>query len=346
MTQDLRQTTQHWGRVMARQFGRRVGSVLVTSVVFTTIVGIPGANGARAAHKPDLVVTAGHVNKRDFWYFSRGDPATFKWGHRTKNVGRAQSRRSPTGFRFLARRGKPFPGDDLEVPALSPGHAEAGVGRFREHFDDTWEFGTYAMKICADVHDRVDESDERNNCKKLHRLYVVPGHLMGTVTGTGPLDNRVFPGVTVSWKADVHFGQFFQPARADDGLFDYLLVEGSVKYKIQGTDSGGCTWNGSGTYNPSTWPALVHLAFGQLPHYSARDIVKTDYAVTTTITCPGHQPGNSQISPSLFGFPRWFDTGPHVRALKDPGLVRLSGRYVDDQRVGGHATFTWNLEVT
>ena len=330
---------------MSRQTGCRLGSVLVASLAFTTIVGPPGARGKTASRNPDLIVTAGHVKLKNFWVF-RGDRIKFVWRHRTKNDGKAQSRRSATGFRFLAAHGKPFPGDDLPVPALPRGHTNTGQGSFRVHFDDLWEYGTYSMRICADIHDRVDEGGEHNNCKKLHRIFVYPATFDGTISGTGALDQEVFPGVVMSWQGHVEFGA--RPASGasspDDGLLDYDIIGGSVTFKLEGTDDAGCVWAGAGTYDPTTWAAPIHLAFGRVPHYSARDIVKTDYHFTTTMTCPGHQPGNSEISPSLYGFPRWLDTGPMVRALKDPGLVRLRGRYTD-QRARGNTTFHWDLKA-
>jgi hypothetical protein len=231
------------------------------------------------------------------------------------------------------------------VPALPAGHAAAGLGRFKVHFDDTWAFGTYAIRICADAHHRVDERYETNNCKKLHRMYVVPGLFEGTVKGIGPLANDLFPGVTLSWTTEkLLIGEAFHRDRAADGLFDYYPVRGSVIYKLAGTDSGGCTWSGSGTYNPQTWPAPLHLAYGRVPHYSARDIVKTDWAFTANVACPGHGTSHPSISPSLWGFTRWFDTGPNARPLRDPGLVRLRGRNTD-QRAHGTTTINWNLEV-
>jgi hypothetical protein len=306
------------------------------------MIDAPAVQAASASGRPDLVVTAGHVGLKNFWFF-RGDRVKFVWRHRTKNEGKARSRRTPTGFRFLAASGKPFPGDDLAVSALARGHSETGVGSFKEHFDELWEYGTYSMRICADVHDRVDESDEHNNCKRLHRIFVYPGIFEGSVSGRGVLDDEAFPGITMSWQGNVEFGSRPDSA-SDDGLMHYEVIAGSVTYKLEGTDDLGCTWTGSGTYHPTAWPAILQLAFGRVPHYSARDIVKDDYSFTVTMNCPGHQPGHSEISPSLYGFPRWLDTGPMVRALNDPGVVRLHGRYTD-QRAHGHTTFHWNLNA-
>ena len=65
-------------------------------------------------------------------------------------------------------------------------------------------------------------------------------------------------------------------------------------------------------------------------------------APTANISCPGHNTGHSSISPSLWGFVRWFDTGPVVKALNDPGLGRLRGHYTEP-RSAGNIAFTWSL---
>ena len=85
---------------------------------------------------------------------------------------------------------------------------------------------------------------------------------------------------------------------------------------------GGCTWSGTGRYSPSGRHD-ISLAFGRVPHYSAKLELDPNFHFPLTITCPGLPPQVGDFYPSLWGGSSWLHTGTLVRRLKDPGLTEV-----------------------
>ena len=98
------------------------------------------------------------------------------------------------------------------------------MGRFNRFFPSSlWQFGTYPVKLCADIRDVcVKERNERNNCRILTRyhLYIVPRTLDGNVSGTLNLD-----GWKETWTGDVHLHLVQDDNTSRFGAFDYTVDE-------------------------------------------------------------------------------------------------------------------------
>jgi hypothetical protein len=328
---------------MTARPGRQALVMLGASLVLTTLAGTAAAH-ATSSRKPDLIVTnvGLHAGNGRTWV-TRGNEGAFKltWHHRTRNDGNGAAGKSKTGLRLVAGH-RVVRLARVGVPRLAPDTVHKGGSTFSEIFDQTWDYGTYTTRACADVTHLVAEKNEGNNCFDGHPFYVIPSEFTGTIGGAAPLDTNVFPGVTVSWEGTVT-ADVSEFARGNHGTFGYVFFRGPVTYTVQGTDDAGCTWSGTGDYNPLHQTAPLDLQFGPGAHYSARDFVDPKFAFNVTTTCPGHITGNDGFSPSLFGLPKWLDTSPGTRPFDDPGLTALSGSYTD-QRADGPTTYAWNLK--
>jgi hypothetical protein len=116
---------------------------------------------------------------------------------------------------------------------------------------------------------------------------------VGTVTGS--YERQAFAKET--WTATVRFEQH-------EGTHDsYWLASGTITYKLSGTDSGGCTWQGTGTFtldgqspgDPHNYNAYGGIVFNQLApnqyflHGDMERIGQHGYPIPlypATYTCP------------------------------------------------------------
>jgi hypothetical protein len=333
---------------MTTRCGRRTRMMLGLSLAAATLVGTPGAHAAARPDKPDLTVTHGRLQAAGgFSWVVRGHHRVkLTWRHRTKNAGKAPSKATLTALRLVHGNGSVVGLDKLRVPELEPRKSKEGRGSLSETFDETYDYGTYTPRICANAgRHKIREGHKAPNCLELRPFYVVPLAFTGTVSGTAPLHADLLPGVTLSWEGTVSADLGPGGLLGDDGLFDYTFFEGPVTYTVKGTDAiSGCTWSGTGTYQPLDWAAEINVELGEGAHYSAQDSVAPSYHFPVTLTCPNH-PGTTEaeVSPYLYGLVRWFDTGPTDRPLLDPGLTSLAGIY-NDPRPAGSTTYDWILK--
>ncbi len=294
---------------------------------------IPPETRAPRAPMPDLIVTHGEVSPQggDQVIVGRG-VERFNWGHRTKNAGNAASRRSETAFEIASRA---LSGAALSVPRLAASKSHLATGSFTVNFG-TWEFGTYPTRICADSLDVVTESKEGNNCRGLAPIHVVPFRLSGRVTGK----IESLPPVQtfdLTWTADVTYD--LSRIHFDDRrvYIDYTFSQVSVIYKVQGTDSIGCTYSGTRADTPPVQG--IRLWFGQRGWYRAENAISQGFRIRVTQKCP-ETPDPFTFNQPVAG--AWFTTGG-LRQFQTPGLEALRGRFIDSSSGVKKTTISWNL---
>ncbi len=193
---------------------------------------------------------------------------------------------------------------------------------FQKTFDvSTWKYGTYPLKISPDVGRVVGEGKEANNCRTLpFSFYVIPTFIFAHVGGTKPAFDDDRAGVTATWESGLlSFGGLRSkpPPLGNQGIIDYPLCCGpTLSFTIQGTDSVGCTYSGSG--EDETFPSTnrLRLIFGRgSANYRAHNLIDGTFTFKVTIVCDSDTYvidwGSSNCSPwwwnttegSLGGFP-------------------------------------------
>jgi hypothetical protein len=218
-----------------------VRSGVASGVVLLALL-VPTAAVAKPKPKlPDLVVktlplqgqpyavngeAADSKTTFEFAAFNRGNKAT---GHKT--LARLQIVHPIRGpFKFGYAEIPPVKKDaGQQVKATTPVTRQAA--------------GAYRVRACADIPNRIKESNENNNCSYFTttepHFYVVNSHYRGTVSG---IQDRTSEGGWIeSWNMPA--ADFGPATYLGGGTFSYAL-SGSVYY----TDSGGngCTVTGSG----------------------------------------------------------------------------------------------------
>jgi hypothetical protein len=265
----------------------------------------------------------------------------------------ATAHKSRTGLRFLIGNGVTLqpPGARLPVSSLAPSSSDAGHGTFEIFWDDTWDYGTYPTRICADTAKVIAESKEGNNCKKTHEIYVIPYGLHGSINGSS-VKPLALPGVTLSWgfPAGVTFQlqPYFSEPLANEGWLDYPFLDPQpdvpdLGYTISGTNTlDGCSWEGGGGYEPSQLFDYIEMRFGQgaATYYVSPRVVDSAFHFPATVTCSGVS-NLVDVYPADWGTAAWWFKIGTSRAFPDPGLTRLEGTYTDE-----NTTWSWELLPT
>ncbi len=333
----------------------------VVCVLVAMSLAVAGASATPAQGKPkkrpDLIVKSGALSRPGLgegeFVVGHGETAEFVWTQRTQNRGKAVAPKSKTGVQILvdARHVISPRGARVNVPKLAPGKSHATRDRFEVFWDDTWDYGTYPTRICADVTRKVRESKEGKNCRTTHNIYVIPFGLTGTIRGEA-VQPLVYPGVTLSWEFPAGVSFELDPNAshrfADEGIIEYAFHDPSpdvpdLQYTISGTNSlDGCAWQGAGAYEPATEFHTVELIFSRPSgRFHAQILVDRglpQFTFSATLTCPGGNVTDVQVTPAHWGRASyWFDTGAFTR-FRDPGLSQLNGTYTDT-----NATYHWNL---
>ena len=338
----------------------RTARALVAALLAVTLVSATQAEARPKKRKPDLVVPSGRLSvpngTDDDFVVGHGGTTTFAWRQVTKNKGTAKAPRSVTGVQFVvdAKHVVSPSVARARVPALGPGKSHATNGKFEMFWDDTWDYGTYPTRICADITRKVPESKEGNGCRTTHKLWVVPFGLTGTIKGEA-VQPLVFPGVTLSWEFPAGVTFEIQPhvsqPLANEGIIEYPFLDPQpdvldLRYTISGTNSlDGCTWQGSGGYEPAAEFHSIELSFFR-PRGRAHAQILVDrglpqFSFSATVTCPGGSVSQTEVIPSEWGRAAfWLDLGAFTR-FPDPGLTRLKGDYTDT-----NATYHWDLQPT
>ncbi len=337
---------------------RPLGQVVCALAAIALLVATAGTApaDAKAKKRPDLIVKAGRIAVPGQGHLGfiagRGGTTRFTWEQTTQNKGQATAPKSRTGVQVVVDARHVVNVARETVPQLGRGRSHASNGRFNVRWDPTWDYGTYATRICADVTRRVAESKEGKNCRKAHTIWVVPYELTGTLSGEAT-QASVLPGVTLRWEfpAGVTFriDDGVQPF-AGQGILNYSFLDPApasgvldLQYTISGTNSlDGCTWEGTGGYEPVAQFHKIELSFGR-PRGLAHAQILVDrglpqFHFTATVTCNGNV-GQVDVVPANWGRAAyWFDLGPTAGRFPDPGLTRLEGDHTDT-----NATYHWNL---
>lgn len=329
---------------MTPHFGRAARLMLGASLVFAGLAGNPAAHAAKPnPREPNLVVTEGAFAQQFGGHVTTRHPVQFTWRHTTENHGKKKSPVTHTGLEFVTMDGKERILDQVRVPPLAKDEAAKGGHTFTENIDTRYGYGTYLPRICADPKEKLtEESHKGNNCKKFrHEYYVAPFAVNGTVSGNVEL----FPGVTLRWNGNVS-GQLTDGLdSAEGGVVDYTFVSGAVSYTVAGIDNRGCSWLGTGTYQPSTWRAKFTMVFGIGAHYTSHAGIAPLWNFPATVICPDGHATSATVQPAMLGVGNWLDTVNEAPSFKDPGVTQMKGT-ATDQRPTGHTTWNWDLTAS
>ena len=157
------------------------------------------------------------------------------------NRGRGRSQESVTRY-FLAVGGRPRPVGRREVPALRGGASSQGAARLT--LPAGVPDGQYRLWACADAHDDVHESDERNNCAAT-RVGVDTTSPPSPVIDANPSDPSGEADARFAfWDAEAGAGLL---CRLDDGAFAACtspfevaeLGEGTHRFEVKARDTAG-----------------------------------------------------------------------------------------------------------
>lgn len=273
------------------------------------------------AVKPDLVVTQANLAGKPYLLTDGGGTLASRDVTRNDVPKDVQSRAgaSKTRLELVAPDGGIIPGPVRDVPALGPGDSDDGGAATQYRRSGGHPIGAYRVRVCADVTDVVQESNESNNCKtSTDRFFIVRTTWTGTLGGDGEL-----PIYHILEKARSYNAKFVfdAPISAANGVFRYDFA-GSVFYKTNGS-SNGCTYLGSGTraFGPGEFISPGYITFDYLgERYSGTAAVDSlFYRVNIDCGGPygGSAPGPMTMRNFFYAPPRPFPFG----ATKIAGAV-------------------------
>lgn len=134
---------------------------------------------------------------------------------------------------------------------------------------------SYRVLACADATMAVRESREGNNCKASSgSTDVHPATFTGTASGA--VD---FGAETETWSA-----AYVMTATYDDGLVSYDVTSGSMEWEISGSDSDGCTYAGTQSFDVAG-DLAIHDSPGTRD-YSFRIYPSAPLWASYDVTCP------------------------------------------------------------
>jgi hypothetical protein len=328
------------------------------TIAIAALVVLAPATVAAAPHragKPDLVVTAGDfarvtgAMKQLNWFF-RGRQYDLTWMAKTKNAGSVAAAGSQTGVFVKLGNGTWTRLDSLPVPRVPAAHTVQGKDTFHKSFaPGAWKYGTYPIRICADVGKVVAETNEANNCRVLSfSAYLIPYSITGTVSGTGPYLNSFYPNVKTSWDSGtLIFNLFVSPRFGNDGVIDYPLCrvdcDPFLHFESTGTDSS-CSYSGSGDYTGFREFDGISLSFGRgFANYHAQDFVDwPNFSYDVTVVCPGNT-STVDYSPNQCGA-YWFNTGGTI-PFSDPGLTNIGGSRQSTTECSDGVVMQWDFDT-
>ena len=117
--------------------------------------------------------------------------------------------------------------------------------------------------------------------------------------------------------------------------------EGTATWQLSGTDSSGCSWQGSGQMAVKAEVSLTEYE-GVAPAYELR-VNKSGFGGQATQTCPGQQPGQDYWEPLLFADGEMCNPGP----LAYNGETKLSGEahYTAGDSQDSQIDCSWTLNA-
>ncbi len=281
--------------------------------------------------QPDL--TAKSVSS-DRPFIVRGRPnETIELRSRTENRGKADAGASKTRY-ILKSTSSPvvvlrtFQG----VPKLDAGKEKDGKKKGALTGDEV-AINEYQLTACADAKKQVDESNEKNNCRKGGIVTVVPWKLIGEVTGEYFLP---LAGFTESWTAN---SVTFETTPGQTAP-NYFPTTGLLDYVASGEDAFGCTYSGGGQIPLDPIEGILTLAL-DLNSYSVLGTLGMDREYTYTVSCPNQDPGPS-TGPSNREWLRT-EVQPTGRFGRFPDSLTGGVQFFNPD--GERLTYTWNLRV-
>jgi len=309
-------------------------------VVIGCVAAISGAllaAPAQGAGKPDLVIARSQINGAHFAFEGERNGTSIE--DVTKNIGSAPA--PPTLTRvYLAHGSSQVEFAHRGVPSLGAGGRSTGDSARTHAYNDP--IGGYHLIICADDNNRVQESNESNNCGYLFtpaldpiNFFVIKRTWSGTVGGTatsGPL-NEAYHSTNAKLVLDGSKGG------ANDGVFTYDFA-GPVTYKTSGS-GGGCTWSGGDTetFGAGGATAQDDLEFDYLTRtYTGTAAVDGAFYTVTekcgslTYHLPGPGLGRVFLNVNRGGKPSHFEFG----------ATHISGSNLT--RGVGTQTWTWGFD--
>jgi hypothetical protein len=264
----------------ARSVPRSIAIGLIAALGFLVPPALaPGAAlAAKGKGKPDLVVKEVRLLKDQYAF--RGENLDSEVEHTIANKGGRPARASTASI-LLRGGGEVFRLDRGGTGLLEPGESEnvaPGINRRND-----FPAGEYDVVVCADVREKVAESNERNNCRsgkpRFYSTYrTFTGHLSGAAPGFG--------GTRETWATTSETtygpGQYI-----GNGLFNFPSQgNGAVKYTHQGTDESGCSYTGEGTFPIDGRLSQLMLNYRTLS-YSAGATLLFGSHYTVTRNCGG-----------------------------------------------------------
>jgi hypothetical protein len=161
-----------------------------------------------------------------------------------------------------------------------------------------------------------------------------PVRWAGTVSGS-----LTSSGLTESWTASVSIPRFTLADQAAD--YRSTSPVGTMSWQISGTDSGGCTEQGSATVQTAV--ALTAYDIPDALQTYDLDVWGNLYAVPITVTCPGQQPHTAYIFPLDIVDPAQSDSQPYTTAMQ---TLSGSRNYPSQGSIPAQVSFTWSLSAS
>jgi hypothetical protein len=255
-------------------------------VALALVLGVLAVAPAAAfGGKPDLVVAPLAVPRDGVF---RGTEATLLWRDRTRNIGTARAESSQTGLQYFSGRKWSAPVALRRVGRLARRAANEGTKGWTSSFPPAkFRFGSYPLRICADIKRVIPERKEGNNCRRAGAFYVIPQFFWVSVDGSVEL----FPGpVNLLWTTDdgplpIMFS--FSQNRAP-GVFEWKPASpnGRLTYTVKGTDAGGCVWSGGTSTDSVNGPGTGLILDFVRRRYTAQGLFATEVNIPATQVCP------------------------------------------------------------
>jgi hypothetical protein len=258
------------------RFMRRVSCTALTVLAVAFAAFAPSAL-ARAGDTPkaDLVIVNARAGGSEYAF--KGLDSTISTHYATKNKGRrrAESHSSSVTLlvpEFAGANPHKYELASHRVPELRPGDSNRGGGSIDFSTNDL-PLGAYDIQICADYFNKVREENEHNNCTSTDRnFYVVQEDWEGSISGDGVVAGAPHAEKWHSGDAHLSFDRYL-----GDGAFRYDFI-GVVQWTDNGTNSGGCTYTGSGTkrINATNASPGITLNYGRA-HYKGTEALDSGF---------------------------------------------------------------------
>ena len=275
--------------------GRARRGVMGAASIFAAAgICVPPAD-AKSRSKPDLVVKAfvftsspphAAASIKHVVMNSDGE-GEFGIAYKVKNVGHRRSNSSIARVVISGRRVA-----EEAVGPIRPGHTRT----FRQSYSRKFHTpGHYEAFVCADFGDRINESNEHNNCTANVGFQAIPRRWNVSTFTTGPNSLTGIAPFDSAHSVRMHFD--FEGIISENGEHHFLwLATGEVTGDSSGND-GTCSYKGHGAVSHSPWdviePNLGYLEITPEADQYFAEVLDQDYGFVTTTTCPPYPTSTS-----------------------------------------------------